>query len=117
MQILHFYPERGAKLNESAARSASWNDISLSQRHYVGKTARCLMVGLPCGQFQGDSSSDRCCKMRVMAALSRALPIIMLLRHARLASMARTLHAAAGVVLPTERLEDALSKHQGLWLT
>ena len=117
MQILHLQSERGAKLNELAATSASWNDISPGPRHYVGKTARCLMVGLPCGQFQGDSSSDRCCRMRVMAALSSALPIMMLLRHARLASMARTLHAAAGVVLPTEGLEHALSKHQGLWLT
>lgn len=49
------------------------------------------MVGRPCGQFQGESSWDRCSRMSRISRLSSALPIMMEERQAREASMARTL--------------------------
>jgi hypothetical protein len=50
------------------------------------------MVGRPCGQFQGDSSVERCPRMACICPRVSALPIITDDRHALIASIARTLH-------------------------
>ena len=47
------------------------------------------MVGRPCGQFHGCSTSNICRTTRVICAWSSAVPILMLFRQARLANMAR----------------------------
>lgn len=56
-----------------------------------GSNARWRIVGLPCGQFQGECSWDRCSRIRRMVRRSRARPIMIEERQAREASMARTL--------------------------
>ena len=48
------------------------------------------MVGRPCGQFHGARSVARLSNTPRMRLLSSARPIMMLDRHARIASMART---------------------------
>jgi hypothetical protein len=54
------------------------------------RSARWRMVGRPCGQFHGDLSVARLVSTRLICGLSSARPIMMELRHARIASMART---------------------------
>lgn len=56
-----------------------------------GSTHRWRMVGLPCGQFQGERMVDRCSRMARMVLACSALPIMMEERQARDASIARTL--------------------------
>jgi len=54
------------------------------------RSARCRIVGRPCGQFHGACSSLTLSSTRRMVFASSALPIMMLERHARMASIART---------------------------
>lgn len=55
------------------------------------------MVGLPCGQFHGDSSWDRCTRIVCIWTRFSALPIMIDDRQARIANMSRTLRAAASM--------------------
>ena len=48
------------------------------------------MVGRPCGQFHGDLRLAKLVSTRLICGLSSARPIMMELRHARIASIART---------------------------
>lgn len=57
-----------------------------------GRTARCLMVGRPCGQLKGASSCAKRASMRPCCCRVRGLPIMMDVRQARLARTSRTLH-------------------------
>lgn len=56
-----------------------------------GSTHTWRMVGLPCGQFQGARRSASRPSTRCISSRLSARPIMMDERHARLASMARTL--------------------------
>ena len=53
--------------------------------------ARCLMVGRPCGQFQGLSISPMCRTTVSILFIFNVLPTMMLDRQARMASIRRTL--------------------------
>ena len=55
------------------------------------------MVGRPCGQFQGLCRPPRCDTIFLIVFISSALPIMMELRQARMASIALTLKQIAEV--------------------
>lgn len=54
-------------------------------------SARCRIVGLPCGQFHGLSSSPICRTIFSIALTGSARPTMTLFRQARMANMERTL--------------------------
>ena len=66
----------------------------------------CLIVGLPCGQFQGASNVDKLAKIFFMRCFVSGVPIMMDERQALMASMFRTLLGRTTVLLvefnPTE---------------
>ena len=47
----------------------------------------CLIVGLPCGQFQGLSSTDGFCTIVSILVLFKAWPIMILDLHALIANI------------------------------
>ena len=55
------------------------------------RTNRCLIVGLPCGQFHGASRVSRLSRTLHIVLLSRVWPIMMEDRHAVDANIALTL--------------------------
>ncbi len=55
------------------------------------------MVGRPCGQFQGLSRPPRWDTILLIVFISNALPIMMELRQARIASIALTLKQIADI--------------------
>ena len=75
---------------------ASW---SVMYNHYYTtylvvdfwRTNRCLIVGLPCGQFHGASRVSRLSRTLHIVLLSRVWPIMMEDRHALDANIALTL--------------------------
>ena len=71
----------------------------------------CLIVGLPCGQFQGASNVDKLAKIFFMRRFVSGVPIMMDERQALMASMFRTLLGRTTVLLvefnPTESWERA----------
>src|SRR5271156_3185568 len=54
------------------------------------KLVKCLIVGLPCGQFHGLSILPICSNTSFICLFDSVFPIIILLRHARMANIFRT---------------------------
>ncbi len=62
------------------------------------------MVGRPCGQFQGLSRPPRWDTTLLIVFISSALPIMMELRQARMASIALTLKQKADITCQPVRI-------------
>lgn len=79
-QALRSSPERIPSTSPSTASP------SLHPFHSP-RPARCLIVGLPCGQFHGFSISPMCLTTCSICFMVNTLPTMILLRQARIASI------------------------------
>mmetsp|Transcript_15407 Transcript_15407/g.41362 ORF Transcript_15407/g.41362 Transcript_15407/m.41362 type:complete len:104 (+) Transcript_15407:133-444(+) len=71
--------------------SQTYSSAARAHSEWRERSTRWRIVGRPCGQLQGSDKVESLLTTRRMVSLSRAVPIMMLMRQAREACNARSL--------------------------